>query len=74
MKYEFKEYSLGDTITEAGLPPYRLPDSWWRKPLVWFGIVKPLYRPGQFSDLTDKEEIAKVAATMITNERLTNKT
>lgn len=66
MKYKFKEYSMGYTITKEGLPPYRLPDTWWRKPLVWCGILKPLYRPGEFSD-HDGSLRRKMA-----NERISN--
>lgn len=49
--YCFTQVTMGFTVTgEDQLPPVRLRDPWWRKPLVLLGILCPRYRPGRWDD------------------------
>ncbi len=50
-EWRWQEYSIGVEVTQDALPPVRMPDPWWRKPLVAVGIVKPIYRKGRVDDL-----------------------
>lgn len=52
-KYEWTAVHAAASFTRAELEEslsVRIPDPWWRRPLVWLRILKPRYRRTTVSD------------------------
>lgn len=59
--FEYRTYSIGLSVTKDAirdelpimdrLPKVRLRDPWWRKPLVWLGVLEPRYRKATINDV-----------------------
>ncbi len=49
--YEWKGYRMGYTVTHFDMLQIRIPDPWWRAPLVSAGLLRPKYRKATREDI-----------------------
>ena len=53
LEYKHKQIALGVTVSRDELSNQfhvRIPDPWWRKPLVALGMAQPRYRARKIED------------------------